>query len=183
MHRTPFLAGKGLAHAECCREQSNRPYQPEVYCLYQHNKPHKAQWLCEPDFFTNPKGTYYNLDTLMTAAMFLLLAIAHKSPKQNQLLCQARKQAPILLWRGCSLISPSGSLFWGTHGWIQWQLGKDGDGKDLGYETLIPCSDINSVTSRLSVLFSSLLPPCKPGLASSSQERNETKSIHTCQEL
>lgn len=63
----------------------------------------------------------------------------------------------MLLWRGCSLISPLGSPFLGTHGWIQWQPGKDGDGKELGYEAFIPCNDINSVPSPLSALFSPLV--------------------------
>lgn len=105
--------------------------------------------------------------------------IAHRSPKQNQLLCEAlvltQKQAQILLWRGCSLISPSGSLFLGTHGWIQWQLGKDGDGKDLGYKTFIPCSDINSVTSPLPLVNQGWLLAHRSGV--------KKKSIHICQEL
>lgn len=104
-------------------------------------------------------------------------ALAYRSPKQNQLLCQAlvltQNQAQILLWRGCQATSPlvlggfSGS--WGRtvmlRNWgmriysLQWHRLRD---------FASPCSP---------------LPPCKPGLPSRSRKPSETKSVCTWHEL
>lgn len=71
----PSRKDRGWHVAERCREQSELISQTLLQL--------SAAWqssgsACEPDFFLNPKGTYCNLDlmltrTLMTAAMFLIL--------------------------------------------------------------------------------------------------------------
>lgn len=70
----PSRKDRGWHVAERCREQSELISQT----LLQLSAWRSSGSACEPDFFLNPKGTYCNLDlmltrTLMTAAMFLIL--------------------------------------------------------------------------------------------------------------
>lgn len=65
-------SGKGLEQAGCCRELSDLVTQEVIASLSIINSARNSS-----DFFTNPKGIYCDLDTLMTAAIFLLLLALH----------------------------------------------------------------------------------------------------------